>query len=126
MWTTRPWVVSNARRHGSPDDIRNLQTGPIGDALTPDAERGDPTILSWVPLEVDVNELGILNVNFKNQPLGKTSIQVSFQVCDRPHGHLRCQQVHHIDNLTLKTRQTNLSSRASSLQLTAYYLQGCG
>ena len=21
----------------------------------PDAERGDPTILSWVPLEVDVN-----------------------------------------------------------------------
>ena len=57
-------------RHGSPDDIQSLQTGPIGgSADAPDAERGDPTILSWVPLEVDVNEYGILNVNYKNQPL---------------------------------------------------------
>ena len=48
-------------RHGSPDDIQSLQTGPIGgSADAPDAERGDPTILSWVPLEVDVNEYGIL------------------------------------------------------------------
>ena len=31
------------------DDIQSLQTGPIGgSADAPDAERGDPTILSWV------------------------------------------------------------------------------
>ena len=29
----------------------------------------DPNILSWCTLEVDVTEYGVLNVNYKNQPL---------------------------------------------------------
>ncbi len=46
-------------RHGAADDITSLQTGPIGGSdAAPDAERGDPTILDWVALEVDVDELG--------------------------------------------------------------------
>ena len=115
-------------RHGSPDDIQSLQTGPIGgSADAPDAERGDPTILSWVPLEVDVNELGILNVNYKNQPLVENFDSGFFQVLvrsfswDVPGG---ANEVHHIDNLTLKTELadepviTGLQSTADSFSIT--------
>ena len=115
-------------RHGSPDDIQSLQTGPIGgSADAPDAERGDPTILSWVPLEVDVNELGILNVNYKNQPLVENFDSGFFPspgqivLMGRTGG---ANEVHHIDNLTLKTELadepviTGLQSTADSFSIT--------
>jgi len=115
-------------RHGSPDDIQSLQTGPIGgSADAPDAERGDPTILSWVPLEVDVNELGILNVNYKNQPLVENFDSGFFPspgqivLMGRTGG---ANEVHHIDNLTLKTELadepviTGLQSSADSFSIT--------
>ncbi len=115
-------------RHGSPDDIQSLQTGPIGgSADAPDAERGDPTILSWVPLEVDVNELGILNVNYKNQPLVENFESGFFPspgqiiLMGRTGG---ANEVHHIDNLTLKTELadepviTGLQSTADSFSIT--------
>jgi len=98
-------------RHGAPDDISSLQTGPIGGSPeAPDAERGDPTILSWVPLEVSVNELGLLNVNYKNQPLVEDFESGFFPspgqiiLMGRTGG---ANEAHHVDNLKLVTELAN-------------------
>jgi len=94
-------------RHGAPDDIESLQTGPQGgSAAAPDAERGDPTILSWQPLEVEVTETGSLNVNYKGQPLiedfpsGFFPSPGQIVLMGRTGG---ANEAHHVDNLTLET-----------------------
>ena len=115
-------------RHGSPDDIQSLQTGPIGgSAAAPDAERGDPTILSWVPLEVSVNELGLLNVKYKNQSLVENFDSGFFPspgqiiLMGRTGG---ANEAHHVDNLKLVTELadepviTGLQSSADSFSIT--------
>jgi len=98
-------------RHGAPEDIESLQTGPQGGSpAAPDAERGDPSILSWQPLEVSVNELGLLNVNYKNQPLVQDFESGFFPspgqiiLMGRTGG---ANEVHHVDNLKLVTELAN-------------------
>jgi hypothetical protein len=94
-------------RHGAPDDITSLQTGPIGGSdAAPDAERGDPTILSWQPLEVSVDELGVLNVTYKGNKLVDSFSSGFFPspgqiiLMGRTGG---ANEAHHVDNLVLKT-----------------------
>ncbi|RZO73667.1 MAG: hypothetical protein EVA71_01910 [Limisphaerales bacterium] len=95
-------------RHGAADDITSLQTGPIGGSdAAPDAERGDPTILDWVALEVDVDELGSLNVTYKGNKLVDNFSSGFFPspgqiiLMGRTGG---ANEAHHVDNLTLTTQ----------------------
>jgi len=91
-------------RHGDPDDIESLQTGPQGDGV--DTERGDPTILSWRPLEVSIDEVGLLDVKYKGQFLLENFESGFFPsagqivLMGRTGG---ANEAHHIDNLKLTT-----------------------
>ena len=94
-------------RHGAVDDITSLQTGPIGGSdAAPDGERGDPSILDWAPLEVDLDDVGVLNVTYKNSKLiddfntGFYPSPGQIILMGRTGG---ANEVHHVDNLTLKT-----------------------
>merc|ERR1711916_11617 len=94
-------------RHGDADDVTSLQTGPIGgSAAAPDAERGDPTILEWRPLEVSVDELGNLNVTYKGNKLVDNFSSGFFPspgqiiLMGRTGG---ANENHHVDNLVLTT-----------------------
>jgi hypothetical protein len=84
-----------------------FRLGPIGGSdAAPDAERGDPTILEWRPLEVSVDELGVLNVTYKGNKLVDNFSSGFFPspgqiiLMGRTGG---ANEAHHVDNLVLKT-----------------------
>ena len=100
-------------RHGDCDDPDSLQTGPrtdnsadVQDEYGLGAVGGNPNSLCWQPLEVSMDENGVLNVKYKGNSVLE-DFQTSYfpsagqvVVAGRTGG---ANEIKHIDNLTLRT-----------------------
>jgi hypothetical protein len=56
--------------HGDISNTTSLQTGPLGGgADNPELMRGDPNVLGWSPLVIEMSDTGFLNINYKEEQI---------------------------------------------------------